>query len=1539
MRIITVQIAAAIVLLAVWTGSLLAQQPGAADPAKTAALAELNLATEALRKGDEAKAWQLYAQNADAFVRNWAAVDGALTAWIPDQLRKQKRFKEAIALSDTILTKSGNLKPEQVAGIMLTKGDVFRDQENYAAARMEYQGLDRNKTYRDTESGKRARFRLVDIFRITKDYESADGMLERLKDSPDSTIQAEAYYYSARIAFDREAYDEARSFIDEVKKRSPEHFETLFLEAELNLKQDRLQDPELEMGSRVLTTYVVPGRPITMKMQDRNLAVVRGGGGIPVQLRTVKGHDEEVVTLSPSPRDPTLFRGSVSTRLGEPATNNMYIEVTGDDIVSYNLLPSFQKLNDLKYEDKKMVVVADGQITASSADFVTEEERERQMVQAQQAGLPAAGPSGPAYSRESARNTSVVRPGNEIYVQVIDADRDVSGQSDHVFVDVETSSRDTVGAVQLVETNTHSGVFRGKLPTAVAPPKANASDSAPGLDPASAIRTGDSGGWTSGADVKGPKWFEIDLMTVYPLAEAALDLGDARAFKSVMLLGGSDSLTLRPVSDQNAAPETMYGYIDIGRHFGKTQQTAAYLYTEVVSAGDQDVVLKLGSAGGLACWLNGAKIHRVADARLWKPEQDAVNAKLKSGVNAILLKVSQLTGPWGASLTIVDAAGQPLPSMRVCPPSKPGVVLQWHLFNRLTPEDIQVSERINVQNPVRVGDEQFRWIPTNLTPVASLSVESNRVRSVFHQGTGFRRLRWVFDGVPPAGSVTVRKATVTSKFGEAVVPTTRDFSAGATNRSLELGPGDRILVKYSDERNTRGAPRVLTATMMSGFHDAKVSLEYETIGMDSDGKRAIIYDAALRYRPGTTESLVARVVDYDEDTTEARDKVRILVQTTAGRQLWLDTIETGEHSGEFIGILKLGTTNAVDTVQVGSDDTITVSYQDRENSDGRVEKSAVVQPAPETPPELILLQNVVLQDELNTNNSGPIVKTRLPPRGDGTNGEQAVVTSLDTALVFKVIYPAAALSENATFPARLVTEREASAAKAEGREPVAMVVAMRLANSADAEFRAEVPMRTGNPSDYADEAADDAESAKPSKGRDVELRVAWLYVRGDDIVRVSVQAAGSDTVREGLYRLASDAVASFADRKYVKPLSEVYVGDYLYLRVSDRDRDVSDGLDEIRVSIASAAGRVEPAMVETLPHSGLFTCRVKTELAVGGGVASGAETGHVLRVKHGERVRAEYADATSVLSSKPRTVTATAGVYPGADGALATFTKLFADEEIAVRTRLLMAEALFELAKSHRETNQKEMAEKEIAEGKAILEEAILDYPNTTHAPHAEFLLANLAHELEHYEEALGRYNKVLSNWPNSEFAARAQLRKGICLEKMNDNENALDAYVELTYSYPSSPLVSDAVIRLGQYFYRTKKYDVAGRIFANFQARNPEHQLAAKSLFLAGQSYLKGAEERKQEQAGRYDAKANEWLNEAILRFDKLIGAYDDKDLRPEAMYWLADSYMKVKDMKKAYQSLKKLTWDYPESKWAKFARGQLVQNARAFEVFEKEE
>ena len=169
----------------------------------------------------------------------------------------------------------------------------------------------------------------------------------------------------------------------------------------------------------------------------------------------------------------------------------------------------------------------------------------------------------------------------------------------------------------------------------------------------------------------------------------------------------------------------------------------------------------------------------------------------------------------------------------------------------------------------------------------------------------------------------------------------------------------------------------------------------------------------------------------------------------------------------------------------------------------------------------------------------------------------------------------------------------------------------------------------------------------------------------------------------------------------------------------------------------------------------------------------------------------------------------------------------------------------------------------------------------------------------------------MISNWPDSEYAAESQFKQALCFEKMSKYDQAVEEYVKLTYLYPDSPLVADATIRLGNYYLKNQSFKTAGKIFSSFQQRNPTHRLAPQALFLAAQCAYKQAD-----------------YKEAVELFGKTADAYpDEKTLRPEAMYWLADSSAKYNDNVKAFRTFKKVTWDYPESQWAKAARGRLTE------------
>ncbi len=1492
----------------------------------------LKRAAQALEQRNEVEAWRLFQRYSGRFNAAWRDLDWRFVSWVADQLRRERDFSGALELCARVMEREDEIEADLAAAILMVRGDVFRDQRNFAAARLEYAGVDRHPEYRRTEAGRRARFRMLEIMRITQDYENALQMVERLKDSREIDIQAEAYYQHAYIAFDRGDYEQARELIREVRIRKPEHVETVFLEGELNLAQNRLQDPELEIGERRLQTFVVPGRPIVIRMQDPNLAIARGGAGIPIEFHTSVGGDEERIMLMPSPRDPTMFRGSIRTVLGKAEPGNMTLELLGQDEVIYNIETAFQRANDLSYENKYMTVVADAELNVAAGDFMDREEADAIALQQRIARTAETDEDDGLRAFERIRDISTVRPGNPVYIQVTDLDRSVSVERDAVPVTVRASSGAEIEAFNLRETEPHSGIFRGSLPTMVPPPRARASDAAPGHDPDAVIdaRRGRDF-WRSTEDGERPEWLEVDLMKSAAIKSAEVAFAGDSKVTGVTLLAGRIGDELEPLGSTAPSRAVRYGFLNLGEYFGDLRNTAAYIYTEIDSPREQEATFKIGSADGVQCWVNAVSVHRTGRGRTWNPEEDVVTATLREGRNGIVLKVHQISGTWGASLSVVGERGECLGDSDKYPALASGVVTRWHVFDYPTDIDIEIPELVTVGRAVRVGEEFVRWVPESTAPQVSLILENERLKALFHEESGWRRLRWVFDE-KVSSFVAVREVTVIDRFDEQLVPVDTALAEHAADLDkLAIGPGDTIEVLYHDELRTREDDGWLRESMHSGYFDAEVSFAYEKITTDDRGERVTVYDRALRYRPGHTETLVVRIIDYDSDITPERDTVTASISTTGGESLELEALETKGHSGEFIAILRLGqeTDPENDTIGVRPGDDLKLFYYDTENSDGIPERISIVNDAGDDPPRMVLYQTSVLHDtEGLVGERGDIVRETRLPRGDPQARGEPVITSLEAPLRFDVHYPMAALSENAVLPVRLLTKTEQEQAEQAGREPRFVEVNMRLRLVEEAVFSAEVPLKLGD-------AAMETMTVSLA-GRRQE---AVLPVRGAEDVIVEVDALNPGAVHRAVFRLASDGRVTFTDRRYDQKVEGIHAGDYLYVRVEDPARSVSDGLDEIELTLATATDSVHLTLTETMPNAGIFTGRLRTELAVGDDSAGARADGNpeILYVKHGERISASYEDPLSVLTAQPRQVTALVAVFHGDDGEVSSFTRRFRDDDMAMRTRLLKAEALFEMAKRHQQSGLEDLAEEGMREGKELLEAAIVGFPGAEFASQAEYLLANLAHEVEEYEQALERYNRLLAVWPDSEYAPQALLRKAQTLEAMGEDVTAADTYVELTYTYPDSALVADAVVRLGQHFYRREKYSVAGQVFANFERNYPENQLAPRALFLAGQSFMKAAEERKEKlELERYDRQCSDYFTEAIDNFDRLIISYEaERDLRAESLYWAGDIHVKLGNMQEAYQMFTRLRWDYPESNWANFARGRLTD--RVFQAIEQ--
>jgi len=1504
----------------------------------------------------------------------------------------------------TMLLREKEMNPEIAARVSLTKGDTYRDMGNYQASKIEYDGLRNNPAYNRTVAGAKSYWRLVDLLITTKDYTTATGLLERMVDSDKLETQAEAYYYFAKMAYQEQQYKEARDFVKKVKDRVVNHVEAAFLEGELNLVlPGGLQNQEVMVGNPRLALTVIPGRVLTLKLQDQNLSVARGGAAIPVVITTSNGKDEEHVKLLPSSTNKNLFVGQINTALGNVQKNDMLLELRGDDVVSYEIEKEFQKANDLNYPAKTLEVRYDARLAASSGEILSEAEEEKRVMEKQIRNTQQQDDDTMRY--EANRDSRSVRPGSPIFVQVTDFARDVSDSPDEVSVDLKTTSGDVLEGFKLLETGPHTGIFHGTVPTGIPLPKATTSDGPEGKDPSCLINTAKTEKWVSFGDGKKPKWIEVDTMSSQLVKTCSLDVPDPAVLKQIKFMGTlADSfeelasfppkdlttikggLIIDLVNDQRGGqPDEIRRYISLAAGAPLTQGKTTL---------DRDDTPFKGRDGWQTSRMSGT---------FWLPENRSLEFKF--------LQEPCSNNGWQQSYILIDGQyvlGGEINKDTVRSTRKIDLIKGAHR--------LEVLDRCNWKNgKVTVGyrkdDGTFEPLPASwfsikdnppladfLKPKGTIKINGNLITATLAEPVRLRKIRWEFVDFS-GNSVAVNKVNLDNADGKKVLPTANDFSSGLTNGTLEIAPGDQVTVSYRNEKRLREDTPVLESLLNATFFNGNIILANENI-IKKDGEARISqYSPAKRCRRG--DSLMIIITDYDGDITKERDTVPVKVTTSSGEKLEIKALETwpnypsdprSNHAGVFMAIIRIGDVTKDDQIKVNPGDQLTVSYLDTENTvpGVPVERTYSVNEGGASKPEFLVyktnLKQVLdtseeakakLQRLRNRNPEKSLVykditlathpdyeakdtvpasksATTIPPAAPGGAEKPAqpatgeTVVAVNAPLLFELNYPRMALNAGSVLKVEAVSDTELKAAKVANRKPNVLSVPMYIESIQklayikgytiqlqshvsrtaeemlrDGSFAGVIRLQIGSPGDPVNDLVLRGErtfaSQEQKKQQDKEefsYRVPTLIVSGSDTVTLRVKDDADKVLSEARVRLLSDGRLELMDSSYQIQKEAIHLGETFSVRVTDPDHDISNDQDKVSVDVSTSSGdKLKLELTETLSHSGVFTGIVKPEFIgekVDGKTPVINTKDDVLSVNFGDEVTFVYNDELT-LSGKPARLEVKGTIYPGSDALMSNFSKQFKDPEMAVKTNFLMAEALFEMAKEHRKLKQTDVAKDEIDRGKRILQEAMRDYSNTTLAAQGEFLLANLAQELESYQEAIGRYSHVINTWPESEYAARSQFKKAICMEKMEQYELACEEYVKVTYVYPDSSLVAEATVRMGNYYYKKEAFKVAGQIFHKFQQRNPTHQLAPKALFLAAQCYYKMKD-----------------YKEAIKLFTALMEEYtEQKDVREEAMYWLGDSYFNGGDTVKAYQIFKKLTWDYPEGRWAKIARGRLSEEA----------
>jgi TolA-binding protein len=760
---------------------------------------------------------------------------------------------------------------------------------------------------------------------------------------------------------------------------------------------------------------------------------------------------------------------------------------------------------------------------------------------------------------------------------------------------------------------------------------------------------------------------------------------------------------------------------------------------------------------------------------------------------------------------------------------------------------------------------------------------------------------------------------------EPYIPTKEDVLALAANDTLEIAGGDTITAFYTDEvtLGESAGSRLLTGKLKATYHNAGVA----AIGYDFErrpnGQVDNVRKDLKRIDPG--ERIVVEITDYDEDRTNERDTVPVTILVNDGEPMTVTATETSNYTGIFTKEIDTDSSAESGKLHVEPGDRITLRYGDTHNTFPghavpREETVYVVQPT---------LAEV------------RVLETRVTPLPDGRKGPPLVTVSRDRVgdepagvafeapLTVEVIDPDAAKDSRSTVLVSLATTDGATvdvlcrisakfsdlgtpagspdrAALEAGRFLGQVILQLGSRTSP-----AVVPLTTEMPRDLVGTVVL-GEDATDNSGANLVTRV--LNLSGQDIVTAGYEdqrtPEGVATRLTSAGRLISNGQLSITDREYDKPLSSLHVGERIYLRVVDADRDTSDARDFVEVMIETELGEKEAVpLEETLAHSGVFTGSLQLRAVDAPTPGNLDQADPVLETYFGDTIRASFVDSTASVEGGTLEQTVEVSVVVGTDGLVAAFSKTFQDESLAVETKFRIAESYFELFKSHKDLGRQEEKRIDLENGRRILTEVMEDYPDPKYAPRIAYLLGQFAQELSEWDDAIRSYDLILRQYGDHALAPDAQYKLAQCYEQAGNFDEALEAYVTLAATHPKSPLIPNVMIRISDYFFKKEMFEIAAQVGQKFIERFESHPNAPRMAFRVGQCYFK---------AKQYGA--------AGAAFDAFTAQFAKDGLAGDAFFWAGESYRMGGNARQAFISYNNCRWKYPDSEAAKYARGRLA-------------
>ena len=185
------------------------------------------------------------------------------------------------------------------------------------------------------------------------------------------------------------------------------------------------------------------------------------------------------------------------------------------------------------------------------------------------------------------------------------------------------------------------------------------------------------------------------------------------------------------------------------------------------------------------------------------------------------------------------------------------------------------------------------------------------------------------------------------------------------------------------------------------------------------------------------------------------------------------------------------------------------------------------------------------------------------------------------------------------------------------------------------------------------------------------------------------------------------------------------------------------------------------------------------------------------------------------------------------------------------------------------------------------------------------------AEQQKHYQAAVSAWEEVLANHPNGILADKTQYHIGIAYVNLKQYGDGIQAFRQVLSGYSGSTWEDNARYQTGWVLYKQERYPEAISAFSEMLKVHPGSQLVPRTIFGIANAYFK---------QGKY--------TQAIREYQRVVDKYPNPireagaekaiDLRPEAQYYIGESFLNLQNYPEAIATYEKVPRHHPKSEWA---------------------